>query len=316
MGDGKLKPLVSVIIPVYNAEKFIDEAIESVLNQTYTNFELILIEDASTDRTTEKLKKYKDKRIHIYENEVNRGISYSTNKGITVSNGKYIALMDDDDVMEKERLFLEVEFLERNIHIDIVGGRTTYIAENGNLIDYSGIPRNNPKYIKAMLLIKCLDFMNGTAMIRKEFIEKNNLKYDDNCFGMQDFKFYIDSSKVGNISSIENFCLKHRIHEHNETTRNFKIYENQRRIKYAELQKYSLERSGYFLNEMDIRLINKVFAERYGKCESKKELVILYKLFQKILQQGIEMHIDYLNELKHFFKVSFSEQIVKLNDFL
>ena len=78
-----MKPLVSVVMPAYNGEKYIGEAIESILNQTYTDFELIIIEDKSTDHTLQAIQKYKDSRIHLYTNSYNRGISYSTNLGIS-----------------------------------------------------------------------------------------------------------------------------------------------------------------------------------------------------------------------------------------
>ena len=86
-----MKPLVSVIMPAYNGEKYIGAAIESILNQTYGNWELIIIEDKSTDNTLDVIQKYKDSRISLYLNPCNKGIAYSTNLGITQSKGKYIA---------------------------------------------------------------------------------------------------------------------------------------------------------------------------------------------------------------------------------
>lgn len=310
-----MKPLVSVIMPSYNSENYIDEAIESVLEQTYENWELIIIDDASTDRSTEIIKTYKDKRIRLLCNEINKGISESTNKGIKKSRGKYIALLDDDDIAEKDRLTLQVSYLEMHTEIDILGGRTTLIDKSGDVIDYSGIPRNNPKYIKAVLLFSCMDFWNGTAMIRREFIENFHLYYKNGCYGMQDYRFYMESSKVGNISTIPQFVLRHRLHSGSETNRNFQLFQKERKDVYAKIQRDSLRKSGFCLTEDVLAFINKVLAENNGKCDSIHELRQLYWIFYELLQQGKEMGIDYLDELGHVCRVRMAEKIVGMNNF-
>ena len=97
-----MNPLVSVVMPAYNGEKYIGESIESILRQTYDDLELIIVEDKSTDHTLQVIQTYSDTRIHLYTNERNLGISYSTNFGIDHSNGKYIALLDDDDLADRK----------------------------------------------------------------------------------------------------------------------------------------------------------------------------------------------------------------------
>ncbi len=308
----KKEPLVSVIIPAFNGEKYIGDAIESILHQTYINWELIIIDDCSTDETLKIINSYTDSRITLFCNKNNKGIAESTNKGIEKSKGKYIALLDDDDVAEYDRLTLQVDYLEKHSEIDILVGRTTLIDEKGQVIDYCGIPRNNPRYIKAVLLFKCMDFMNSTAMIRRDFIKKYNLYYKNDCYGMQDYRFYIECSKVGNISTINKFLLKYRIHEASETNRNFEKYKVERAKKYAQFQRYSLEKSGFRLDEESLELINKVLAEKDGKCDSKQEIVKLYQVFQEILKQGKAMRIDYLYELEHVCRINLSNQLIRL----
>lgn len=310
-----MDPLVSVIIPSYNGEKFIGESIESILEQTYENWEIVIIDDASTDHSLEVIKTYKDKRIKLFCNEVNKGIATSTNRGIQESRGEYIALLDDDDIAEKDRLALQVKYLETHKEIDILGGRTTLIDELGEIIDYCDIPRNNPKYLKAMLLFGCFSFFNSTAMIRREFIEKNHLQYENGCYGMQDLKFYIESSKLGNISSIPQFLLRHRIYGGNETDRNFQFFKNERERMFARFQCESLKKSGFRLTNKELMLINKVLAERDGKCDSIQEFNQLYWIFHKLLQQGRESKVDYLDELGHVCRVKMAEQLIRLTDF-
>lgn len=302
------EPLVSVIMPAYNAERFIGEAILSILNQTYKNFELIIIEDSSIDNTLAEIEKWKDQRIRLFCNEKNRGISYSTNRGIALSKGEYIALLDDDDIAEPERLSIQVEYMRKNTDIDIVGGRYMEIDEEGNIIQYCNEPRNNPKYIKVMLLFHFMDFANGSVMIRKEFIEKNHLSFQENCYGMQDFRFYIESSKIGSISSVNQFVMRHRIHENNESKRRRRENSKERAETLAAFQKYSLERSGFLLDIEELNLFTKVFAEA-GGCDSMEEWNLIFQLFMKMVEQAKKMNVDYYDELKHFLRVKLSEKL-------
>ena len=113
-----MKPLVSVVLPTYNGEEFIKEAIESILNQSLKNFELIIVDDGSTDATATIINSFVDDRISFIKKEKNSGIADSLNIGILKANGKYFARMDDDDTSHKDRLYKQVEFLET--HQDVV----------------------------------------------------------------------------------------------------------------------------------------------------------------------------------------------------
>lgn len=114
-------PLISVIIPVYNLEPYIDSCIKSILNQTYTNLEIIIIDDASTDGTHRHLAQHNDKRIRLYRNDINLGLAASVNDAIRKANGKYLARMDGDDLADLTRFEKQVTFLEEHAELDIVG---------------------------------------------------------------------------------------------------------------------------------------------------------------------------------------------------
>lgn len=307
--------MVSVIMPAYNAEKYIGKAIESILMQTYADLELLVIEDASTDHTLEIIKKYDDNRIRIFENFENKGISFSTNIGLRESRGKYIALMDDDDIAARERLEIQVKYLEGHKEIDILGGRSAIIDENGNVIDVENQPRNNPKYIRAVLLFNCLDFRNGTTMIRSEFLRKHNLYYRENCFGMQDYKFFIESSKIGNISSVDKILLYYRIHGGNETYREKKMKKAERASKYFEFQCDSLEASGYQLDKTSKTLIQKLLREGGGVCDNYEEFGRFVNVFVEILCQARKMEVDYYQELEHLCKSLIALQTIRMKNF-
>lgn len=298
MGDLAV-PLISVIMPSYNGERYIVEAIESILEQSYKNLELIIIEDCSTDNSIEIIQRYavKDQRIKVSINEKNRGIAYSTNKGIELARGKYIALLDDDDISTKDRIKLQVEYLEKNAHIDILGGRTITIDEDGQFINDWGTPRNNPQLIKAKLLFENVDFGNSSVMIRKEFIEKNNLKYRDGSLGMQDFRFFMESSKVGNISSIDEILLKHRVHKSSETNKNKSFLQYEREAIYAKIQRESLERSGFCLEEKEFEVITLILKEKQIDGNCLDDWYKLYTVFKVILEQAKKMQLEFYNEL-------------------
>jgi len=302
-------------MPAYNGEKYIGQAIESILKQSYPDWELLIVEDCSGDNTLDVIRSYKDERIRVICNKVNKGIAESTNIAINLSKGKYLALLDDDDVAEKDRLEVQVDFMEKNPCIDILGGRTTFIDGEGQIIDYSGQPRNNPNYIKAVLLFKCLDFMNSTAMMRKDFVTNNNLIYLNGCYGMQDYRFYIESSKVGRISSVNHFLLRHRLHENNETNLNFKEHERERKEKYAEFQRYSLRKSGFRLNQKEMGIINHSLPEIDKNRETAEEFMELFYVFRIIIEQACEMGVDYCEELKHVCKSIILEKLKKFDLF-
>ena len=109
------KPLVSVNMVSFNSEKYIAESIQSILNQTYKNFELIIVNDGSTDNTLLEINNFNDSRIVIINNRKNFGIPYSRNIALRASNGKYVAIQDSDDVSLKERLHIQVNYLESNL---------------------------------------------------------------------------------------------------------------------------------------------------------------------------------------------------------
>jgi len=301
-------------MPAYNGEKYIGEAIESILCQTYRNFELIIVEDKSTDNTLQVIQAYKDSRIRLYVNSCNRGISWSTNLGIDKSKGKYIALLDDDDLALEKRLELQVSFMEEHDEIDILGGRSALIDAKGNFIRYDKEPIYNSDYIKANLLFYNKKFANCTTMIRKSFIVENNLKYQENCLGMQDFKFFIDSSKVGRLTSIDHLIHLKRIHEEEETAKRLKTCAAERADLHAKFQRESIRKSGFRLEEEDLQTINEIMTETAKKKYSREDARRLFQAFKEIVRQAREMNVDYLTELEYACKKILGERILPRTD--
>jgi len=160
---------ISVIMPVYNTKQWVWEAIESILNQTFKEFEFIIVDDCSTDGSYEICKEYakKDKRIRLYRNEKNNGISYTRNKLISLTTTDYIATQDSDDVSSENRLELEYNFLLINKKYWVVAWNNEIIDEKWRKFWYRKYSDN----IKSIILKKS-PVSNPTTMFRKSFFEK------------------------------------------------------------------------------------------------------------------------------------------------
>ena len=134
-------PEVSVVMPVYNAEKYLRDAIESILNQSFRNFEFFIIDDASTDKSVEIIKSFSDNRIFLIQKAVNSGYTDSLNMAIKLAKGKYIARMDADDISLKNRFLMQYQYMESNTSVLVLG--TFFNVIGSNIITHSLAVTNN-----------------------------------------------------------------------------------------------------------------------------------------------------------------------------
>lgn len=207
-------PLVSVLLPCYNVEKYVAETIDSMLNQTYANFEIIAINDCSTDSTLSILYEFqkKDERIKVFENDINLRLIKTLNKGIELCKGKYIARMDADDIALPERLEKEVEFLEQNTDYDIV---STQFATFKTGSKHTSLHINPTKYeeLQAYLLFKS-GICHPASMIRKTLFSDLNLSFEERYLHVEDYALWskaIYKTKIANIGGKP--LLLYRVHE-------------------------------------------------------------------------------------------------------
>jgi glycosyltransferase involved in cell wall biosynthesis len=166
----KIEPFVSVIMPAYNCGKFIKESIDSILNQTYSNFELLIADDASTDYTKLIIAEYKDSRIKVFHNEFNQGYLKNWNKLIQKAQGQYITFMDADDYADENRIYLLVNELEGNNSIDICGSNYTRVTEKGELGEVSDFPAESELIFNAMP--NTYFFIGSALMIRRRVYDE------------------------------------------------------------------------------------------------------------------------------------------------
>ncbi len=202
-------PLVSIIMPVYNAKKYLQESIESIINQTYTNFEFIIIDDGSKDGSLDIISSYalNDMRIKFFKNTGKKGCYGARNFGINKASGKYIAVMDADDISLPERLEYQIKYMEANQDIGVCG---TWFKEFGAS---SKIIRtcSNHNDINATMFFRC-PIGHPTAIIRTKILNKNNLKYNDNYLYSQDYNFFSKIIKYTRFANIPQVLLLYRVH--------------------------------------------------------------------------------------------------------
>lgn len=164
-----MKPLVSIIMPAYNAEKYIAESIRSVIKQTYQNWELIVADDCSTDDTSEIVNSFSDVRIHYYKCVKNSGVAQTRNFGISKADGEWIAFLDSDDLWNQTKLERQIDFILSNTAAKLVFTASAFINENGVRLGYI-LPA--PKTVTTKELLKQNVLSCSSILIAKEYIEK------------------------------------------------------------------------------------------------------------------------------------------------
>ncbi len=209
--DKNVVPEISVLLPVYNSEKYILEAVNSILNQTFTNFELIIIDDGSRDSSIQIINSIKDERIVFLRNEENKGLIYTLNKGIGLSKGNYIARMDADDIMEVDRLKTQLEFFKQNSNIIACGSWYTVFGsdyKNNNVRKLL----NSPEHLRALSFFKC-PLAHPTVMFKKSVINDFQLTYNSAYPYSEDYHLWTEMLNHGDIINIPKPLIKYRFHQ-------------------------------------------------------------------------------------------------------
>jgi len=200
-------PLVSVIIPVHNGEKYIKESIDSCLGQTYKNIEIIVVDDKSEDNTLNILKDYGD-RITTVPVEKQNGLGNVINIGIRKSKGKYIARMDADDIMYPTRIEKQVKYLESHPDCVAVGGQIDIIDENGNITGHREYAVEDKDIKKNLFLFQ--PFAHPAVTLRRSTLEEIGL-YPENIWKVEDVKLFLILSTKGEFHNLEDTVLKYRM---------------------------------------------------------------------------------------------------------
>lgn len=209
------KELISVVMPVYNAGAFVVEAVNSILNQTYRNFEFIIVDDASTDGSWRMLQKLAkgDKRIVLLRNGRNLGVSSTVKKAIKLTKGKYIARMDADDVCYPRRLEKQLAYLKENRDVVAVGSQCDVIDKSGRLTGVKTFPEEH--YDIYRYIFTLIPIQQPTMMIARSRLPKDFAYYIDGMNTAEEIELIFKLFKFGKLANLDETLLAYRIHDKN-----------------------------------------------------------------------------------------------------
>jgi len=210
-------PLISIILPVFNSGSYLEQAISSLLHQSFTDFEILVINDGSTDDSEHVILSFRDERIIYINNEENKGLVFSLNRGIELAKGRYIARMDADDIAEEKRLESQFNFLEANSEVGILATAIYFINQQNDIIGewYADKIAATPATIKRMMFKEnCIS--HPTVMVRSDLLRK--LRYRSYQKNIEDFDLWLRALNQGVvISKLNRPLLRYRIHDSSVT---------------------------------------------------------------------------------------------------
>lgn len=296
---------ISVLMAVYNCDKYLREAMDSILNQTWGDFEFIIVNDGSTDNSLQILKEYSDKRIKIITYEENKGVAHARNVGLEHCTSEYVALMDADDIALPDRLKLQYEYLMEHREIDGVYAKFRNLDVDGRLIE--GEQPNayyNYRYVKAIMIFENT-VANLTAVFRRQIVEEYQLKYDESCKIASDYRFWIDYLKYGKIVGIDKVLCYYRLRHHS-------LYNNAplsvKKESEEQMIKYNLKSMGFLLSSEEENALIKVFSTD-GSIDSGEELALLYRALLNMARQAKEMQLEFAEEVRIMCRKRFLEKV-------
>ena len=299
-----MKPRVSVIMAAYNSEKYIKEAIESVLDQTYRDLELIIVEDAATDHTLQIIQEFSDKRIRLLSNQENRGTLYSMRRAVKAACGEFIAVLDSDDISYPDRIEKQVSFLQT--HPDVL-----LCSTKADLILGGKVKKGPDSEIKTMeelhfSLLFSNEVVHSTVMFRKKELEKRNIRYRK--FGYcHDYYLLLETAVAGRICRMEETLGAYRIHNAQKTH----VLSDQKRIGETKTA-----RKGYVKKQDDFSKAEKgiLYKAIEGELKTYREFEILKKALKRyvkickldkknkiVKQECTEMFLQQKNTYQRFF---------------
>lgn len=271
-------PKITVLMPVYNCELYIQEAVDSILNQTFYDFEFLIIDDASTDKTTAIIKRYKDPRIKLIEKPLNMGYTNSLNYGLKVAKGEYIARMDGDDISLPERFAKQIAFLDANPDVVLCGSNFSIIGKDKVV----NLPKENEDVKLALLKGNCI--VHPSVMMRNSIIQCYAISYDSMTEPAEDYDLWVRLLKFGKLYNIQEVLLNYRVHA------------TQVSQKREQQQIYSALQSRF-------KILNYV-EYSFNAYE--------HKLLEKIIQTNVEVTFS---EIKDFFHLKKKMLLANSNNF-
>lgn len=231
-------------MPVYNAASHLRIAIESILYQTFTDFEFLIFNDGSTDNSKEIILSYKDKRISFYDAEINQGYTKKLNAGLEIAKGKYIARMDSDDVALPHRFEEQYNFMEANQEIALCGTFFDFIGAGDGTRNFNWVSQTEPDLVKINLLFDC-GICHPTVMIRNAIFREHRIRYDASYEPSEDYELWVRLAGKFKLANLDQQLLHYRIsNEQVSSKKNDKQRENKFTLITRQLRHLHIEPTG------------------------------------------------------------------------
>jgi len=298
-------PLVSVLLPVYNAAEHVQEAIQSILNQTFTDFEFLIFNDGSTDESRAIIQNIKDERIQFFDYPQNSGHVAHLNEGLRLARGAYIARMDADDIAMPDRFAQQVALLECESDVVLCGTVYETFGSEQTVVEVpltdreirNGLPFHSP-------------MGHPTVMFRKLVIDKHQLYYSEEYMPAEDYKLWYDLSKVGELRNLHNVLLKYRVHKNQISS-----YKNDIRCQRATnaVRVFQLLDQGFKLSEEE----QKTYAVIVGSGVLQKPIELKHTMavMQSILHQNEQLGVYNPDVFLKFFRTRWLDLSTNLRQY-
>ncbi|EOQ66739.1 glycosyltransferase family 2 protein [Acinetobacter pittii] len=304
--------LVSVVLPAYNAELYLKDAIDSVLAQTFSDFELIVLNDGSVDKTEEIILSYSDSRIVYVKNEKNLGLIGTLNKGINLAKGKYIARMDADDICYPDRFEKQINFLENNNDYVICGTAAYRFYSNNNINNNIFRVPESDELIRLKMLFNS-PFIHPSIMMRNSIIKEKMLNFDIEYKYAEDYKFWSQLLKYGKAYNLQEKLLYYRLTPNSQTVIGNSDL-TKRKLVLGEIQRsYIREAYGIILkdNELDLLFYLSNLDRMKMLSFAEYDLISINNFFNFIISKLVSKNISRKDLSITLSKVYFSLIFIK-----
>jgi glycosyltransferase involved in cell wall biosynthesis len=283
---------VSIIMSVFNGDKYLNTAIDAILNQTFSDFEFIIINDGSTDKTCDILRSYTDPRIRVF-NQNNRGLIQSLNRGISLASGEYIARQDADDISLPDRIKEQVKIMDNDPKIVLVGSSYYSIDDNDDLVDFVKVPQTDTEIRWKMIFTNA--FCHTSIMTRSETLKNNKLFYNENDIHAEDYGLWSRLIQYGSCYNIGKPLVKYRVHPNQISNVYFEIQNDKALL----ISKKNIE--GIGMNIQNLDAIRKLKDLEYNvPSRLDNGYIDIYKYYIQLLSKF--MKEKYINKV-HFKKI-------------
>ena len=295
-----MKPQISVVMITYNMAKYIDESIKSVLDQSFEDFELLILDDCSTDNTNEIVAKYNDARVKYHKAEKNQGIPYMRNWGIELMQGKYMAILDSDDIAPPYRLKEQFDYMQAHPEIGVVGGD---LFSFGSYAHYQKSLQGNEN-IQYRFLFRC-PIANPSAMVRKSVIDQYMLRYNIQYPVCSDYQFWMELLNRTEFANMtDKPYLFYRVsHSESITTDTMKEEKiNKRDSIVNAIRRLFFDRFGLQISDSDYDIFKKFYCYKQNVC-TPMEYEKLTTIMNDLCKQGqkVMRRPDLWEEELHFW---------------